>query len=338
MIRLRPVLMVLRVLMALVALLVLNRVNAQSVNTQNLNTQNVNPQSVNTHNANTQNVNAQSVNTQNLNPQSVNTHNVNIQNVNTQNFNTNIRLLNIAGEPIKLALSVGQEVQLNFEQPLGRLGTPQSIKNKLQTQLIDQRLWLKASKAFKPVRILVRSETGELSVFLLSANVGQQTIQAYPIKYNVITEAKLPNQSNSKSNSSNNQQNSSIKPALNYVDLTRFVAQSLYAPKRLLEKINLIRIPINTKKAVRLFTCSTALACNGNVLAHPIAAWQSPHLYISAVLLKNTTQQQIVLDPRDLLGQWKAATFHFNRLGKANSPEDTSVVYLVSLSPFEQSL
>jgi integrating conjugative element protein (TIGR03749 family) len=326
MIRLRPVL---RVLMALIALLVLNRVNAQSVNVQHVNIQN----------ANTQNLNPQKVNTQNIN-----TQNVNPQSVNTQNLNTNIRLLNIAGEPIKLALSVGQEVQLNFEQPLDRFGTPQSIKNKLQTQLIDQRLWLKASKTFKPTRVLVRSETGELSVFLLSANVGQQTIQPYPIKYTVITEAKLPNQSNSNSKNqsnsknNNNQQNSSIKPALSYVDLTRFAAQSLYAPKRLLEKINLIRIPINTKKAVRLFTCSTALTCNGNVLAHPIAAWQSPRLYISAVLLKNTTQQQIVLDPRDLLGTWKATTFHFNRLGKANSPEDTSVVYLVSSSPFEQSL
>jgi integrating conjugative element protein (TIGR03749 family) len=179
-------------------------------------------------------------------------------------------------------------------------------------------------------------------VFLLSANIGQQTIQLYPIKYNVITEAKLPNQSNSNNRSNskgnNNQQNSNIKPALSYVDLTRFAAQSLYAPKRLIKNINLIRIPINTKQAVRLFTCSTALTCNGNVLARPIAAWQSPRLYISAVLLKNTTQQQIVLDPRDLLGAWKAATFHFNRLGKANSPEDTSVVYLVSLSPFEQSL
>jgi len=144
----QPVLMMLRVLM----LMALNTVNALSVNIQN-----VNPQSVN----------LQNLNAQNVNPQSINTHNVNVQNVNTQNLNTNIRLLNIAGEPIKLALVVGQEVQLTFEQPLGRLGVPQSIKNKLQTQLIDQRLWLKATKTFKPVRILVRNEQGELSVFLL---------------------------------------------------------------------------------------------------------------------------------------------------------------------------
>ena len=308
MMRQRPVFMRLRGLMALTALLTallaLNTVNAQSVNIQN------------------------------ANAQSVNTHNTHIQSVNIQNLNTNIRLLNIAGEPIKLALVVGQEVQLTFEQPLGRLGTPGSIKDKLQTQLIDQRLWLKATKTFKPTRLLVRSEQGELSVFLLSASAtaAEQTIQAYPIKYTIITEAKLPDQNNS------HQQNPNTKPALSYVDLTRFAAQSLYAPKRLIKNINLIRIPINTKQAVRLFTCSTALTCNGNVLAHPIATWQSPRFYISAVLLKNTTQQQIVLDPRDLLGTWKAATFHFNRLGKANSPEDTSVVYLVSSSPFEHSL
>ena len=325
MMRQRPVFMMLRGLMALtaLALLALNTVNAQSVN----------PQSVNTQNAHIQNVNPKNANTHNANIQ-----NANAQNLNTQNLNTNRRLLNIAGEPIKLALVVGQEVQLTFEQPLGRLGTPGSIKNKLQTQLIDQRLWLKATKIFKPTRLLVRSEQGELSVFLLSASASatasEQTIQPYPIKYNVITETKLP----SKNNSNSHQQNPNTKPALSYVDLTRFAAQSLYAPKRLIKNINLIRIPINTKQAVRLFTCSTALTCNGNVLAHPIATWQSPRFYISAVLLKNTTQQQIVLDPRDLLGTWKAATFHFNRLGKANSPEDTSVVYLVSLSPFEHSL
>lgn len=147
----QPVLMMLRVLrmlIALIALLALNTVNAQSVNTHNVNTQSVNPENLNIQNAN-------------------------VQNVNTQNINTNIRLLNIAGEPIKLALIVGQEVQLNFEQPLGRLGTPGSIKDKLQTQLIDQRLWLKASKTFKPTRVLIRSAQGDLSVFLLSANVGQ---------------------------------------------------------------------------------------------------------------------------------------------------------------------
>jgi hypothetical protein len=56
---------------------------------------------------------------------------------------------------------------------------------------------------------------------------------------------------------------------------------------------------------------------NGNVSALPLASWKSSHYYISAVLLKNTTKQQIVLDPRDLLGKWKSTPFHFNRLGRS---------------------
>jgi hypothetical protein len=97
-------------------------------------------------------------------------------------------------------------------------------------------------------------------------------------------------------------------------------------------------VPINANKLITLFACSKNLACNGNVSALPLASWKSSHYYISAVLLKNITKQQIVLDPRDLLGKWKSATFHFNRLGRTGSLTDTSVVYLISSSPFEQSL
>lgn len=324
----------------LMVLLVVGNVNAQNTNT---NTYNINTQSLNTDNANAQNVASQNVNIQNPNTQNTHTQNLNVYGINTQNPNPNVRLLNIAGEPIKLTLVVGQEVQLNFDNHLVSLGTPIAIKDKIKTQMIDTRLWLKAIKAFKPVRLLVRDERGELRVFLLSANVSEQKVQPYPLKYTLITEAKPPNQPNSLGNHPNtqqsNQQHPNIKPRLSYIDLTRFVAQTLYAPKRLIEKINLIRLPINTQKAVRLFTCSSALACNGNVLAHPIASWRATsYFYVSAVVLKNTTKQVIVLDPRDLLGKWQAATFQFNRLGRANSPEDSSVVYLISAMPFEQSL
>jgi hypothetical protein len=48
------------------------------------------------------------------------------------------------------------------------------------------------------------------------------------------------------------------------------------------------------------------------------------------VLLKNTTKQQIVLDPRDLLGKWKSTTFHFNRLGRFFEQEN-SVINLLAL-------
>lgn len=245
------------------------------------------------------------------------------------NANAELRLLNHFGDPIPLELSVGQEIQLNFENPLGSIGIPEAIKSKLQKQLIDTRLWIKATKTFKPTRVLVKNEKGGISVFLLSATIGNKKVEQHPIKYQVINEKKQPNEVSPTKN---------VNPKLSYVDLTRFVAQSLYAPKRLIKKIKVIRVVINTKKIVPLFICSETLSCNDTVSARPIAAWKSSRYYISALLLTNTSKQQVVLDPRDLIGNWKAATFHFNRLGQSGSPTDTSVVYLISLSPFEQSL
>ncbi|SFV89207.1 hypothetical protein MNB_SUP05-SYMBIONT-5-364 [hydrothermal vent metagenome] len=245
------------------------------------------------------------------------------------NANAELRLLNHFGDPIPLELSVGQEIQLNFENPLGSIGIPEAIKSKLKKQLIDTRLWIKATKTFKPTRVLIKNAKGGISVFLLSATTRKQKVTQHPIKYNVINEKRQLNEVSPVKNAN---------PELSYVDLTRFVAQSLYSPKRLIKKIKVIRVVIDTKKTVPLFICSETLACNDTVSARPIAAWKSSRYYISAILLKNTSKQQVVLDPRDLIGEWKSATFHFNRLGQAGSPTDTSVVYLISLSPFEQSL
>lgn len=248
------------------------------------------------------------------------------------NANPELRLLNITGEPIKLNLSVGQEIQLNFESLVGSIGIPVEIERKINKQLIDSRIWLKATEFFEPTRVLVKDKQGQISVFLISANTSKQKISNKPIKYRVIRQ--------NKKKAAKKEMENQLEPKtkLNYIDLTRYAAQFLYAPKRMIEKINVVRVPINTKKKISLFACSYSLACAGNVVATPIATWKSSHYYVSAVLLRNTTQQQIILDPRDLIGRWKAATFHFNRLGKAENPTDTSVVYLISLLPFEQSL
>ena len=251
--------------------------------------------------------------------------------LNLTSVNAELRLLSFPGETIKLQLDVDQEVQLNFEKPLSSIGIPDEIKNNIKTQLIDSRIWIKVTKAFKPTRVLIKSVKGEISVFSLSAIPKQQKTQEYPIKYNIVSERRQADESPGK-------KKIEIKAGANYIALTRFVAQSFYAPKRLIKKIDVVRVPINTNKLITLFSCSKNLACNGNVSALPLASWKSSHYYISAVLLKNITKQQIVLDPRDLLGKWKSTTFHFNRLGRTGSLTDTSVVYLISSSPFEQSL
>jgi hypothetical protein len=85
--------------------------------------------------------------------------------LNLTSVNAELRLLSFPGETIKLQLDVDQEVQLNFEKPLSSIGIPDEIKNNIKTQLIDSRIWIKATKAFKPTRVLIKSVKGEISVF-----------------------------------------------------------------------------------------------------------------------------------------------------------------------------
>jgi hypothetical protein len=79
---------------------------------------------------------------------------------------------------------------------------------------------------------------GEISVFSLSASPNQQKAQEYPIKYNIVSERRQAYKSSSSSSdsSSNNKNNTNTatKTGENYIALTRFVAQSFYAPKRLI--------------------------------------------------------------------------------------------------------
>lgn len=242
-----------------------------------------------------------------------------------------IRLLNTVGDPVILPLVVGQEIQLTFESNLGDIGTPDSIKDKIHIQSIDSRMWIKATTEFKPVRLLVKDKDGRISIFLLSANllsVGDK-ISDKTIQYNVVTQ-QLKTRKKTKPDTDSTR--------LSYVDLTRFVAQTLYAPKRLIKSIGIIRIPLHTKETINLFVCSYSAACNGNVVAKPIATWRSKYYYVTAINLVNQTKKTIILDPRDLLGNWQSATFQFNKLGSNGQPTDTSVAYLVSLLPFEQSL
>ena len=120
--------------------------------------------------------------------------------------------------------------------------------------------------------------------------------------------------------------------------LTRFAAQQLYAPDRLLRELDgVYRVPIPDRGPMPLIRAAGTLA---DIEATPLASWaDETGLYVTAVRLQNRTQRAIVLDPRTALrGEWLAATFHHTRLFPAGHEADTSAAYLVSARPFEDAL
>jgi hypothetical protein len=70
--------------------------------------------------------------------------------------------------------------------------------------------------------------------------------------------------------------------------------------------------------------------------AKAISSWRYASLYVTAIELKNQTRKYIILDPRMIRGQWKAATFQHVRLHPTGSESDTSALYLISDRPFHE--
>ena len=116
-----------------------------------------------------------------------------------------------------------------------------------------------------------------------------------------------------------------------YVSLTRYAAQQLYAPMRLLSSVpGIVRVPVQRG--------SVALVPGDTVEAQPLVAWRAGHLYVTAVKLRNRSRKAQVLDPRTLRGVWLSAAFQHARLLPAGDEADTTAVYLVSAQPFRASL
>ena len=116
-----------------------------------------------------------------------------------------------------------------------------------------------------------------------------------------------------------------------YAALTRYAAQQLYAPTRLIPRQpGVVAIPVSAEPV--------ELVHGARIEAVPVAAWKAGLRYVTAVKLTNRTQRPVVLDPRELRGAWLAATFQHNRLLPAGDEADTTAVYLISDRPFDVAL
>lgn len=123
-----------------------------------------------------------------------------------------------------------------------------------------------------------------------------------------------------------------------YVALTRFASQSLYAPDRLLPLVEGVA-PVRIDK-----TRTVSLIRGGVVESGPVAAWRADRgaggrpLWVTAVVVRNLTTTPISdLDPRDIRGEWLAATFQHTWLGRRGDSDDSTVVYLVSDRTFTEA-
>lgn len=227
--------------------------------------------------------------------------------------------------PIQITLPVGKERFVSFpnEVQFG-YNTHLLPPSALRVENDNQTLYLFAKKPFSTERVEAKLASGE--IILLDINA-KNAAPDNPI------DIVLPKAENSRNTSAN--QPSASRSSVNYVSLTRYAVQQLYAPQRLLKQsMSITRFPMETEHTVPLFY-------DGSASAMPLASWRGGDLYVTALLIKNLLNQPLRLDPRLLCGDWKAASFYpQTALAARGTPinRDTATLFVVSNEPFSQAV
>lgn len=223
--------------------------------------------------------------------------------------------------PIQLDLKVGHERLVHLPGAV-KVGVPASLQPVLRTQSVNVTVYLLANAPFDATRVMAQSiDGGQMVLFDVSAS--KDGGQTHPVQVYVKMNGERPTETMESSDVSHD-----ATTQYSYVALTRFAAQQLYAPVRLVkDRSGIVRVPVMHEPV--------SLIYGGAIDAKPLVAWRAGALYVTAVKLTNRTDQPQTLDPRNLHGTWLTATFQHNRLLAAGNEADTTAVYLISARPFE---
>ncbi|BBL32429.1 TIGR03749 family integrating conjugative element protein [Pantoea ananatis] len=242
--------------------------------------------------------------------------------------------------PLQIPLTVGQE-RIVFVNKNVRVGFPPTLNGKVRIQSTGGAVYFDATEAFPVTRIeLQNKENGEIILLDVSAVPGKTTREPVKLVYDgeLATATASDRQTVSGDAGSNSSKNTTPdaqvesaptrkQPKLAAplpVVLTRYAAQSLYGPVRTVEPV-----PGISPVSLKLPSLITTLMPGEPVSVTPMAAWSLLGDSIVALQVRNRSAGKVVLDPRELQGQFETATFQHRWLGRAGTPEDTTVVYLV---------
>lgn len=224
--------------------------------------------------------------------------------------------------PLAVVLNVAQERVIFIDRNL-RIGVPTVLEGKLRVQSAGGAVYLLAYQELAPTRLHLQDvDSGALILLDITAQAASPDEPSLePIR---IVEEVSPNMGAASDGYTDKQAPADLPSPLPVV-LTRYAAQSLYAPLRTVEPIAGLRA-VSLSRDLPL----ERLMPERPVQYRALAAWRLLNLWVTAVRLRNTSAQCFALDPRQLQGDFIAATFQHPDLGPAGDSSDTTVLYLVT--------
>lgn len=216
--------------------------------------------------------------------------------------------------PLSVPLQVGAE-RIVFVERNVRVGMPASLSNRLRVQSAAGAVYLRANAPIEPSRLQLQdADSGELillDIYTVDAN-NTTALESIRIVEDARPSPEPPDRDES-----------TATPIP--VVLTRYAAQSLYAPLRTVEAllgVRQIKVPPDLPLESLLPTLP--------IQVKALAAWRLEEYRVTAIRLTNTSAQRIELDPRQLQGNLVSAAFQHPDLGPHGESSDTTTVYLVT--------
>ena len=219
--------------------------------------------------------------------------------------------------PIRITLPINQERLIRF--PLAVSIVDSELDEQVGVMKIQDALYFNAHAAFTNKRLVVQlMPNGEAIVLSLTAS--EEAGNTTPI--DVVMGEHEDDDKPAPTTSSD----------INAVTLTRFAIQSLYSPERLLvTPPEITRTPMQTYHHI-------TFVYGASITSKPLISWHANDLYVTAIELKNDLNKPVIIDPRQLLGNWQTATFYpTNTLAGRNNKETTTVL-VTSSRPFGEAL
>ncbi|MBU4634037.1 TIGR03749 family integrating conjugative element protein [Pseudomonas chlororaphis] len=242
--------------------------------------------------------------------------------------------------PLAVPLIVGQERIVFVDQNV-RVGHPRTLTGKLRVQSTGGAIYLLAYEPIEPTRLQLQNMTsGEIMLVDIAASIGKANQAALePVKI-VAGEQHSSRYGQISTLQKSAENRTSVEPATQDssenspaerretpvpVVITRYAAQMLYAPLRTVEPVPGIS-QVNLNRRLDL----TTLIPTRPIEASALGAWRMDGYWVTAVKLRNTSAQHLTLDPRELMGDFVAATFQHPYLGVTGDASDTTTAYLVT--------
>jgi len=225
--------------------------------------------------------------------------------------------------PLPVTLHVGEERVIFTDRDM-KVGVPLSLKDRLRVQSANGAVYLRASIPLQGVRVQLHDlERGSLVMLDVTAIDPEGDPALPPLK--IVIDPKTETQNTKAPAPITAPMTRKQKDVPVPILLTRFASQNLYAPLRAIETVpGISRAPL--RSGLDLSSLMPALP----VHCRAVAAWKMGDMSVTAVLIRNTSQRTLVLEARQLQGDFMAATFQHISLGPRGGADDTTAVYLVT--------